>query len=528
MDNPTMDFLMVAAKTVTFTTSKPQCIVELLHDALTGISKKSKNSAVFRLAEETGYKTVSNWRCQKKRRVLTTTLHNLAESWFKNQSRLIQMNKLESFHPIESALEIAVIAYSQVSASERSGNNSVLANHPDITLIKKEKTDGPVNNNSDHSESGSDNQHIRIEQIHAQWRKIEAGVNQFANSGYSDPFSVKLIPTTWSGISKTKEPPRKSTAACRKKPLNCRQSIKSVQSSILIRARVQPERFYLVIDPISKHWQIHVNTRCIVFAASDSPSNNSHLVVPVLLSLYRAYQWTTSISFARVLTRNSSSAHERLMKLEVQDSHIIIQRACIVLRMSYNCLDFTILMWEQFLGMLGIPFTCAYLKHLVLSANAMRSSYHHLGMDQRSTTLVNIQDIRVSCNGFFSKHSHHPGKFSKFGFVFHLAFDPESNSFFVTAPTSHFFYNRRSGSNWVGCLIFLFATDFDLAVPLVPPVPPVPPVPLFPLLLLMSGAAVTLQVHSNIIFQPEKRIFVDFAVHSRSEWGIYTKGPTLK
>ncbi|KAH1027520.1 protein tramtrack, beta isoform isoform X2 [Dendroctonus ponderosae] len=43
-----------------------------------------------------------------------------------------------------------------VSASERSGNNSVLANHPDITLIKKEKTDGPVNNNSDHSESGSD------------------------------------------------------------------------------------------------------------------------------------------------------------------------------------------------------------------------------------------------------------------------------------------------------------------------------------------------------------------------------------
>ncbi|KAH1020407.1 hypothetical protein HUJ04_010075 [Dendroctonus ponderosae] len=63
---------------------------------------------------------------------------------------------LESFHPIESALEIAVIAYSQVSASERSGNNSVLANHPDITLIKKEKTDGPVNNNSDHSESGSD------------------------------------------------------------------------------------------------------------------------------------------------------------------------------------------------------------------------------------------------------------------------------------------------------------------------------------------------------------------------------------
>lgn len=36
------------------------------------------------------------------------------------------------------------------------GNNSVLANCPDITIIKKEKTDSKVNNNTDHSENSSD------------------------------------------------------------------------------------------------------------------------------------------------------------------------------------------------------------------------------------------------------------------------------------------------------------------------------------------------------------------------------------
>lgn len=39
-----------------------------------------------------------------------------------------------------------------------SGNNSVLANCPDITIIKKEKPESKVNNNSDHSESSSDHQ----------------------------------------------------------------------------------------------------------------------------------------------------------------------------------------------------------------------------------------------------------------------------------------------------------------------------------------------------------------------------------
>lgn len=39
-----------------------------------------------------------------------------------------------------------------------SGNNSVLANCPDITIIKKEKPDSKVNNNFDHSESSSDHQ----------------------------------------------------------------------------------------------------------------------------------------------------------------------------------------------------------------------------------------------------------------------------------------------------------------------------------------------------------------------------------
>lgn len=42
------------------------------------------------------------------------------------------------------------------NSSSSGGNNSVLANHPDITIIKKEKVDGKVNNNSDHSETGSD------------------------------------------------------------------------------------------------------------------------------------------------------------------------------------------------------------------------------------------------------------------------------------------------------------------------------------------------------------------------------------
>lgn len=42
--------------------------------------------------------------------------------------------------------------------SSSSGNNSVLANCPDITIIKKEKPESKVNNNSDHSESSSDHQ----------------------------------------------------------------------------------------------------------------------------------------------------------------------------------------------------------------------------------------------------------------------------------------------------------------------------------------------------------------------------------
>lgn len=50
-----------------------------------------------------------------------------------------------------------MIDYLQISSSESPGSNAVLANHPDITLIKKEKSDaGSVNNNSDHSESSSD------------------------------------------------------------------------------------------------------------------------------------------------------------------------------------------------------------------------------------------------------------------------------------------------------------------------------------------------------------------------------------
>lgn len=38
----------------------------------------------------------------------------------------------------------------------QSDNDSVLANCPDITIIKKEKSESMVNNNSDHSESSSD------------------------------------------------------------------------------------------------------------------------------------------------------------------------------------------------------------------------------------------------------------------------------------------------------------------------------------------------------------------------------------
>ncbi|KAJ8961429.1 hypothetical protein NQ318_014676, partial [Aromia moschata] len=42
------------------------------------------------------------------------------------------------------------------NTTSTSGSNSVLANCPDITIIKKEKPEAKVNNNSDHSESNSD------------------------------------------------------------------------------------------------------------------------------------------------------------------------------------------------------------------------------------------------------------------------------------------------------------------------------------------------------------------------------------
>lgn len=43
-----------------------------------------------------------------------------------------------------------------VGSSDGKRTKGVLANHPDITLIKKEKPDESVNNNSDHSETGSE------------------------------------------------------------------------------------------------------------------------------------------------------------------------------------------------------------------------------------------------------------------------------------------------------------------------------------------------------------------------------------
>ncbi|KAJ8983008.1 hypothetical protein NQ317_014305 [Molorchus minor] len=48
------------------------------------------------------------------------------------------------------------------NATSTSGGNSVLANCPDITIIKKEKPDAKVNNNSDHSESSSDQGKLSI------------------------------------------------------------------------------------------------------------------------------------------------------------------------------------------------------------------------------------------------------------------------------------------------------------------------------------------------------------------------------
>ncbi|KAL3278695.1 hypothetical protein HHI36_016231 [Cryptolaemus montrouzieri] len=50
-----------------------------------------------------------------------------------------------------------LVNYSSNNSTTSSSSNSVLANCPDITIIKKEKSDGgKVNNNSDHSDSNSD------------------------------------------------------------------------------------------------------------------------------------------------------------------------------------------------------------------------------------------------------------------------------------------------------------------------------------------------------------------------------------
>lgn len=45
---------------------------------------------------------------------------------------------------------------SLISSTINSSGNSVLANCPDITIIKKEKLESKVNNNSEHSDSNSD------------------------------------------------------------------------------------------------------------------------------------------------------------------------------------------------------------------------------------------------------------------------------------------------------------------------------------------------------------------------------------
>ncbi|XP_019880735.1 protein tramtrack, beta isoform [Aethina tumida] len=50
----------------------------------------------------------------------------------------------------------SLVSSSVTTSTPTSSNNSVLANCPDITIIKKEKPDVKVNNNSDHSESNSD------------------------------------------------------------------------------------------------------------------------------------------------------------------------------------------------------------------------------------------------------------------------------------------------------------------------------------------------------------------------------------
>merc|ERR1719331_702203 len=71
-----------------------------------------------------------------------------------------------------------------------------------------------------------------------------------------------------------------------------------------------------VVDPADTLGHRSIDTRCVVFATSNTPSHNASLDVRSWVKLALADQGTASISLASVLAINSTSTDEGVVKLE--------------------------------------------------------------------------------------------------------------------------------------------------------------------------------------------------------------------
>ncbi|XP_044259799.1 uncharacterized protein LOC123008185 [Tribolium madens] len=122
---------------------------------------KKKEITLYRAAEQLNVtpQTLSNYL------ISMSQIDNSSEANVSNQS-----NAMESYEEVDSDEEGDTVLPDVPSSNNTSlfknllsnaintstSSNSVLANCPDITIIKKEKHEGKVNNNSDHSDSNSD------------------------------------------------------------------------------------------------------------------------------------------------------------------------------------------------------------------------------------------------------------------------------------------------------------------------------------------------------------------------------------
>lgn len=103
----------------------------------------------------------------------------------------------------------------------------------------------------------------------------------------------------------------------------CKKSLE--QSSIPVDVSVEIMPAHLPINPLAEHPQIGINPGCVVHAASQPPGHDSHLFVPVFVSLYPAEKRAAAVPLARVL-RPITGTYKTPVQVELGAQERVSQR----------------------------------------------------------------------------------------------------------------------------------------------------------------------------------------------------------